>query len=175
MKQKGFISYIIQFVLLCLLQIIIIKQDFVLFNGYGFCFAYVMFLLSLPVSLPRSATLTIAFICGLFIDLFYNSPGINAATCVLLMFLRPYILPFLNTQGFSESITTISINSVGIRVYIVYIFTFIFIHHLGLFILQEANFDRFWIIISKTIISTIYTSLVILIIQYIFYTERRAR
>ena len=175
MKQLGFISYIIQFVLLCLLQIIIIKQDFVIFGGLGFCFAYVMFLLSLPVSLPRSATMTLAFFCGLFIDLFYNSPGINAATCVLLMFLRPHLLPFLNTQGFSESITTISINSVGIRVYSVYILTFIFIHHLGLFILQEANFDRIGVIFSKTIISTVYTFLVILILQFIFYNERRKR
>lgn len=175
MKQSGIISSIVQFLLLCLLQIIIIKQDFVLFNGTGFCFVYIMFLLSLPISLPRSITMSLAFVCGLFVDLFYNSPGINAATCVLLMFSRPYILPFLNTQGFSDNITTLSISSVGIRVYSIYALVFIFIHHLALFALQEASLNRFWEILSKTTLSTFYTFFVIIIIQYIFFAERSKR
>ena len=175
MKQNNYISYAIQFLLLAVLQIIIIKQEYVIFNGMGFCFVYIMFLLGLPLSLPRSITMTIGMISGLIIDTFYNTPGMNAAACVLIMYLRPYTYKFLNPQGGIESIFNISISSVGFRWFSIYALSLIFIHHSCLFLIHTASTSLIWTTIGKIFISTLYSYLVVLLIQYLFFASRSKR
>lgn len=175
MRQNPYISFLIQFVFLVLLQIIIISQDCVIFNGLGFCFIYVLFLLQLPIGLGRVSTMSIAFLTGSIVDIFYNTSGMNAAACVLIMFLRPYLIKALNPQSGLENIQSITISSVGFTWFSIYTLLMVFIHHLTLFFIHTFNTHFFWSTLSKSIISTLFTYCVILVIQYLFYTERRRR
>ncbi len=175
MKQNPYISSLIQFIGLTILQIVIISQDFVIFNGLGFCFIYVLFLLQLPISLGRVAAMSIAFLSGSIVDIFYNTAGINAAASVLLLFLRPYIIKALNPQSGLENIQTITISSVGFSWFSIYTIVMVFIHHFTLFFIQTFNAQYFWNTLLKVLVSTLFTYVTILVIQYFFYTERRRR
>ncbi len=175
MKQNPYISSLIQFIGLTILQIVIISQDFVIFSGLGFCFVYVLFLLQLPIGLGRVAAMSIAFLAGSIMDIFYNTAGINAAACVLILFLRPYIIKALNPQSGLENIQSITISSVGFSWFSIYTLVMVFIHHSTLFFIQTFNAQYFWNTLLKVIVSTLFTYVSILVIQYFFYTERRRR
>ena len=175
MKQNPYISSLIQFIGLLILQIVIISQDFVLFNDLGFCFIYVLFLLQLPIGLGRVAAMSIAFLTGSIVDIFYNTAGINAAACVLILFLRPYIIKALNPQSGLENIQSITISSVGFSWFSIYTLVMVFIHHFTLFLIQTFNAQYFWQTLLKILISTLFTYFTIIAVQYFFYTERRKR
>ena len=53
---------------------------------------YVLFLLCLPLQMPRWAEMLVGAGIGLIMDLFYSSLGMHIAACVLVSYLRPLLL-----------------------------------------------------------------------------------
>ncbi|MDW8287920.1 MAG: hypothetical protein RMJ89_07605, partial [Flammeovirgaceae bacterium] len=73
-----------------LLQVLFL-QHLNLFDA-AFCFLYISFILFLPVRLDRLWVLLLSFLIGILIDIFYNTLGIHAASCVLIGFLRGFLI-----------------------------------------------------------------------------------
>ena len=76
---------------------------------------YIYFVFSLNAAVGRKALLLWAFFLGLAVDVFSNTPGVNACACTLFAFFRPFILrtqtvrdmtddfyPSISTMGFSH-------------------------------------------------------------------------
>ena len=80
---------IIRLLVVVLLQVFIINNIEIssMINPYF----YVIFILLLPFETPGWILLMSAFSLGLVVDLFMNTPGLHAASCVFMAFLRPYL------------------------------------------------------------------------------------
>ena len=88
--MSDWLRYLFLFVIVVLLQVII-GNNIHLF-GVAIPFFYIYFILRLPLSLSVNWVMTLAFVLGLTIDIFSNTPGMNALACVVLAALRKPVL-----------------------------------------------------------------------------------
>lgn len=170
MNSKSLI-HIISFFGYVALQSIIL-QNIVLFDT-AFCFAYVAFLLCLPVDMGIIGLLFLGFLTGISVDIFYDSLGMHAAASVFIMYIRNYWLNMITPQGGYDVGAMPTIKSNGWQWMLGYILPMIFIHHLILLFIEASSFSLFWFTLLKVIMSTIFTATVIFILQYLFYNNRR--
>ena len=166
------IAHLFRFVIFMAVQVLVVR-NLVLFNT-AFCFIYIAFLLLLPIQMPRVALLVIAFLAGITIDIFYDTVGINAAACVLLAFLRPYVLVLLTPRDDYEKNDAVNLHIMGWRWFLVYSLFLIFIHHFALFFLELGSFRQVGFTLVKIILSTVFTFIVLVIVQLLFFSGRRS-
>jgi len=170
MSKRTFV-HIFQFFILLAVQVLLMR-NMVLFNT-AFCFIYVAFLLFLPIQMPKVFLLVLAFITGITIDVFYDTVGINAAACVLLAYLRPYVLALLTPRDDYEKNDSVNVHKMGWRWFTVYSMFLIFMHHLALFFLELGSFRALGFTLAKIFLSSLFTFLVVIIIQLLFFSARR--
>ena len=164
------IIQIISFFIYLLYQVLILK-NIVLFNT-AFCFLYVAYLFFLPVEANPLILMFAGFMMGFAIDVFYDSLGLHAFSCVLVMYIRNYWLALITPQGGYDSSTTPSIAINGMQWFLVYTIPLVFLHHSVLFFVEAGGFGMFWFTLWKIITSTIFTTLVTVVVQYLFPSGR---
>lgn len=152
-------------------QVLIFKNA-VLFHT-AFCFIYIAYLLLLPVETNPLFLMLIGFLMGVVMDMFYDSLGLHALSCVLIMYLRNYWLARLTPQGGYDNSAVPGIAMSGVQWFLVYITPMILVHQTVLFFTEVGGFQYFWFTLVKVLTSTLYTILVILIVQYLFPGGRR--
>ncbi|QLH47146.1 MAG: rod shape-determining protein MreD [Bacteroidota bacterium] len=92
------VRILLNFVAVFLIQIvllndIVIRSSITLFGIPVFTpIIYPLGLMLLPVNIPHVVLMLCGFFTGLTMDLFCNTPGMHAAACVLLCYVRPYLL-----------------------------------------------------------------------------------
>jgi rod shape-determining protein MreD len=162
---------IARFVLLVLLQVFIFNN--MNLSGYLNPYAYVLFVLILPVHINRSLLLILAFLMGLTIDIFGNTLGLHAAATVLLAFLRPGVINlfFSNVEFNSEDEPSIS--TIGVMGFFRYALLLIFAHHLALFYLEVFTFSSFLSTLYRAISNTLLTTIVVMIIVLLFSRKKK--
>lgn len=72
--------------------------------GYATVYIYLLFILKMPRFATRSEQMIWAFALGLTIDIFGDTPGINAAAATMLAFMRNYILAMFIPNGINEDL-----------------------------------------------------------------------
>ncbi|TAE76324.1 MAG: hypothetical protein EAZ85_00180 [Bacteroidetes bacterium] len=135
--------------------------------GVAFCFLYVNFLLFLPINTDKRMLLFVGFFVGFFIDGFDSTLGIHTFACVLIMFLRPFLLHFLSDKN---EVYTLSLSENGVFWYLQYTLILTFIHHFTIFLLQQFNISYFLDTLIKGVASAILTVSLGLLIQYLFFS-----
>ena len=171
MNNRQTILQFIMFVVYILLQVVFMR-NVVLFNK-AFSFVYIAFLLLIPLEAGALSIMLLGFVTGFVIDIFYDSLGIHAASCVFIMFLRPYLVNLMTPIGGYDMGLIPTLKIMGLEWFSLYAFVMIFIHHLALFFIEAGGFHMFWFTLSKVFFSSILTFIVIIIIQYMFYSQRR--
>lgn len=164
------IIQIISFFIYLLYQALILK-NIVLFNT-AFCFLYVAYLFFLPVESNPLFLMFMGFIMGFAIDIFYDSLGLHAFSCVLVMYVRNYWLSLITPQGGYDTSATPSIAVNGMQWFLMYTIPLVFLHHSVLFFVEAGGFGMFWFTLWKIITSTIFTTLVTVVVQYLFPSGR---
>ncbi|MGC8864195.1 MAG: hypothetical protein ACP5O2_00595 [Bacteroidales bacterium] len=133
---------------------------------------YTLFILKLPFRTQNWALLLWAFALGLLLDFFQSSHGLNAAACVLMAFTRPFVIKWLTTRrDFSEQEMP-SIRDMGVQWYILYSIILLFIHHFGVFILEEGSISGLFAIFIRALLSTGFAFGLILIAEYLFFLKK---
>ena len=150
---------LIRYVVVMLLQVLLFDQ----LQLVGVChpYIYILCLVMMPITLPHSADMIIGAVIGLIMDIFCNSLGIHTASCILLMFIRPYLLGIwvndkdrLNEQ--------ISLRAVGMESFIKYVVTLVFIHHTTVFLLAAWSWYHIGFVLLETLVSSIITIAIII-------------
>jgi len=136
------------------------------FLGYINPYIYILFILSLPVKLPRWFSLLLAFGIGLLIDTFSNTMGMHAFASVLVMYMRDFVIK-LFTSIEEGSNPEPSFYTFGVGAYIKYVVVMVIFHHGTLFLLEAFSLANFWTLTLKILFSSIITILLILGIQSI--------
>ena len=68
-------------------------------------YIYYLFILWLPFSISRQWLLITGFFTGLTLDYFSMTPGLHAAACTLVAYVRPFIINILTPRDSSEFCT----------------------------------------------------------------------
>jgi hypothetical protein len=164
------IIQIVSFFIYLFYQVLILK-NIVLFHT-AFCFLYVAYLFFLPVEGNPLFLMAAGFLMGSAVDIFYDSLGLHAFSCVFVMYVRNYYLSLITPQGGYDSNDTPSIAAHGMQWFLVYTIPLVFLHHSILFFVEAGGFGMFWFTLWKVITSTVFTTLVTVIVQYLFPSGR---
>jgi len=152
-KQFG------RYIIVMLLQILLFDQ----LQLWGAChpYVYIVCLLMMPITLPHSADMIIGAAAGLVMDIFCNSMGVHMASCILLMFVRPYLLGAVvnDKDRLNEQI---SLRSIGMEAFIKYVVILVLLHHLTVFSLAAWSWSHIGFVLMETVISSIVTVLIII-------------
>ena len=164
---------IIRLVLFILLQVFVLNQVPPL-HQYITPYIYFLFILWLPFSLSRSGLLVVSFITGICLDFFTKTPGLHAAACVLIGYLRPFLINLLMPQqGVEFNYREPSVASLGFTQYITYVSVLTLFHHGLLFTIQAFQFGNILYLILKTLGSTVISLLLVTIIEIIFIRKQK--
>jgi rod shape-determining protein MreD len=143
---------------------------------FGFLnpFVYLLFLILLPLEIPKSFQYIIAFVTGFVVDTFFSTYGIHAFACVLLMFLRPNFILILNgLKPLEPGVKPVP----GIKNFnwiLVYTLLLVFVHQITVTILETFQWAQWWRILWTSAVNTCFTTFIILCIEYIFYSEKKS-
>lgn len=157
MLKSSIIKYIIMFVLLVLLQVLVLNS--ISFLGYAVPFAYIYFILKLPVGCNRSLSTFLGFLLGLSIDMFCSTPGINAAATTFIGFIsRPVQGLFFIRDDYDGLTPSLGILRLAFMKYAIFI---TLIHHIVLISIESFSYFNIELVLLRIILSTILTSLLI--------------
>lgn len=95
--MSSLLKNMIRFVAFILFQVYILNQVPPL-HQYLVPYLYFLFILWLPFNISRFWLLVISFIFGLCLDYFTGTYGLHAAPCVLIAYIRPFLLNLLIPQ-----------------------------------------------------------------------------
>lgn len=160
---------IVRFVILLFLQVIIFNN--IDLFGYINPFPYVLYILLFPVNGNKTVLLVSSFLLGLLLDMFCNSGGVHAAASLTLAYVRPNLFKF--AFGLSYEYQTVKIADKISTERVSFLLLSIFIHHFVLFLLEFFRPSLFFIIISRTLITTVFTLLICLLIIYLIKPSKR--
>ncbi len=146
----------------------------VLFEA-GWCFLYLGFLLFLPLATPIVVQLLLAFGLGLTMDIFFDTNGLHAAAAVLLAFVRPWVLKLLTPRDGYDAQDSANIHQMGGQWFAVYLGLLVLVHHTAFFVLELGSFRHFGFTLTKILASFVFTSVALLIVQLLFFSQRQGR
>ncbi len=173
--MNGWFKYIIRFILFILVQVFVL--DKILLHQLVTPYLYFLFILWLPFKINRSWLMIIAFGLGLTLDYFRHYPGFHAAACVLIAYIRPFLINLLLPKEDVEinyaapSVTTMG----GFTPYALYVTVLTLLHNSWLFFLEALQFGSIWYFLGKTLLSTLISLLMILVIELIFVRKEKYR
>lgn len=169
------IKNIFRFILFILVQVYILSQVPPL-HQFITPYLYFLFILWLPFTISRTSLLIIGFLLGLTLDYFLGVPGLHAAPCVLIAYLRPFLINILIFQEGAElNYAEPSIKSMGLTPYSLYVLVFTFIHHFYLVLIEWLHFGTFLYFLGKVTATTGISLLLIFITEMLFFRKQRFR
>ncbi|MFN2396408.1 MAG: rod shape-determining protein MreD [Bacteroidales bacterium] len=167
------IRHISRFLIIVGIQVLILNQ--IRFSGYITPYLYPMFILLLPFNTKGYTLLLTAFFTGLIIDMFSDSLGMHAAATVLMAFLRPWVISSITIKSEFEPEVEPRINVMGAGWVFIYSLIMIFIHHFSLFLLEVFRFSGFGETFLRTILSTAFSVLIIMIAHLLLGSQKKTR
>lgn len=155
-----------RFALLMALQLLVL--NYVYLGGYVMPMLYVLFILMLPTGMKRIPLLLIAFGTGLLVDIMNNMLGFNALACTVLAMMRILFADRILTRGEPVVVETPGIYSVTPQYFISYLMLMLGAFYLVFFTTELFGFRSFGSVLLATIASTVVTTLMAVLYQYIF-------
>ncbi|HEY8658073.1 MAG TPA: rod shape-determining protein MreD, partial [Hanamia sp.] len=171
--MSSLVKNIIRFCLFILVQVFVLNQIPPL-HQLVTPYIYFLFILWLPFKMGRRTQMLLGFALGFALDCFTKTYGLHAASCVLIAYLRPFLINLLISQEGTESnYNEPSIKSMGFTPYFTYLTILTFIHHTFLFFLQAMQTGGYFYFILKSVFSTAISLMLILLIELLFARKQR--
>jgi len=171
MNIRSLISFAFLVLLLGLVQVFFLK-NLALF-GFAFGFLYLLGILILPTSIQSFPLMLIAFFMGFVIDVFYETIGMHTAAATLLAFLRPFWLKVTSPGGGYDEVEEPNLAELGVGRFISYSFPLILVYSLAFFTADQWGTGGFFSIINKSILSSIFSTLLVILVQLLFFKRKR--
>ena len=173
--MSNLVKNSIRFVLFILVQV------FVLFHvkplhQFIVPYLYFLYLLWLPFNTPRISLTMIGFVFALSLDYFYKTPGLHAAPCILIAYLRPFLINILIRQeGSEQNYRSPSVTSMGFAPYATYVIILTLVHNGYLVFLEWLHFGTFFFFLGKVLATTGVSLLLIFVTELLFYRKEKFR
>ncbi len=159
------IKIVLRFLILIAVQVIVLNN--IRLGGYVNPYMYVLFIMLLPVRIPKTLLLVLSFATGLTIDVFSNTLGMHAAATVFLGFVRPGILRAIAPRDGYEADASPSLK-LGVGWFFLYTLLAVLLHHFVLFYVEVFRFTEFFSTLMRVVLSSCVTIVFIIISQFLF-------
>ena len=173
--MSTLVKNILRFILLILVQFYVL--DKIHLHQMVTPYIYFLFIVWIPFNLPRGWQMILAFLLGFALDSFRHFPGFHAAACVLIAYVRPFLINILIPQeGADTNYDEPSARSMGgVFPYMIYAGVLSLLHNSWLFFLEAMEFGSFWYFIIKTLLSTVISLVLIFAAELLFYRKQKFR
>jgi len=165
---SRFIKNIIRFAVFILFQVYVLNKIPHL-HRFITPYLYYLFILWLPFSISRLGLLVIGFITGLTLDYFTMTPGLHAAGCVLIAYVRPFVINILTPKEAADfTYREPSPKAMGWTPYAVYVLILSLFHHGYMLFLEWLDFGSFLDFIIRVVATTGISMLLIFTVELLF-------
>jgi hypothetical protein len=165
----------IRFVLFILVQYYVLFQIRPL-HQFVVPYIYYLYVLWLPFSMGRMSLMLVSFLFGLTLDYFTQTPGLHAAACVMIAYLRSFVVNILIPQeGAEQNYKSPSPVSMGWAPYAVYVLVLTLLHHIYLVLLEWLQFGSFLFFLGKVLATTGISLMLVLITELLFFRKEKFR
>lgn len=173
--MSTLVKNIIRFGLFILVQVFVL--DKIHLHQMVTPYLYFLFIIWLPFRMGRTQQMLIAFLVGFTLDSFRHHPGFHTAACVLVAYIRPFLINILIPQeGADNNYEEPSFRSMGgILPYLIFVTVLTFVHHGWLFLLEAWQFGNIWYFLVKTLLSSALSLLLIIITELLFTRQQKFR
>ena len=159
-------------VLLLLAQILIFSN--INFSSFINPYIFPLFILLLPFETPRWLLMLLGVASGLLLDFFLGSVGMHAAACLLIAYLRPFLINVITPKGAEFEISP-NIYAQGITWFVVYLGISMFVYLTFYFLVEAATFLNFFLLFIKILLSVFVSVIFMLIFLFLFSAKKKRR
>jgi rod shape-determining protein MreD len=139
---------------LVLLQALILNNVHI--AGYATPFLYIYLIMKFDSETGRNVLMLWAFFLGLTIDIFSDTPGMNAAATVMLAFVRPLLLRLFTPRDVLDKMVP-GIAGMGFLPFLKFLTVCVLIHHTALFLLDAFSLAHPGILLLRIVASSVIT------------------
>jgi hypothetical protein len=165
------VKYTVRFVVFILLQYLLLMQ--VPLGHYITPYIYFLYILWLPFGMLRASLMLLAAFYGLVMGFLAAKPGIYAAVCVLVAYMRPFVISILLPRETAEmNYAEPSMRSMGLMPYIVYVLLLTALHHGYLIFLEWLQVGGLWFF-TKKIVATLVMSMVLVAVAEVLVVRKQ--
>ena len=159
------LTYLFLSIILIILQACVLNH--VCLFGYAVAFAFIYIILALPPTTSLNLLLTIGFLCGLAVDVFTDTLGVNTISCTVLSALKNPVFKLYSPKSDDISSQIISTKSIGLSAFSKYAVSISLIYCVLVFILESYYSIDILKMICSIICSTLFTFIIILAINFL--------
>jgi|SRR6185437_6891940 len=167
------IKYFLLFLMILVLQVFVLDQAPEIMP-YARPVLFFMFILALP-SMRAVWLMAIGFGGGLILDILYGTPGINAAACVLLAYLKVPLIRLIKKDEEENTIPDAHITYLGFGQYFFYLLLVSLLFHLVAGFLSVFSFVQAWQTLLRVGVNTVISAILIYIFEIIFFYRRASK
>lgn len=171
MSRVLFANFL-RFVLLVFIQAFLLKN--VTVYDLSVPYPYILFVMLLPFETPNIILFPLAFLMGLSIDAFYDTPGLHAAATVLIAFVRVLFISITVQKDGFDNEPEPTLSSMGFRWFFTYSLILTLIHHFLLFNLEVFRLSEMEYTLTRFLMSSVFTVFLMLITGLLFFRKKRA-
>ena len=153
---------LLQMLVLVVVQVMVCNRIHLM--GYATPMLYVLFLVYFPLNSNRIGNMVWAFLMGLIIDAFSNTPGEATGALTLTAFVQ---WPLLQASAPKECLEDMvpSYKTMGRWNHIRYVFVLVLVHHTAFYVLESFSFFHFTELLITYGSSLLLTFVMILILE----------
>ena len=170
---KIVFNYILSFIALVLAQSIVFN-NLILFNS-AVALVFVYFIITLPITLSTNIVVSLSFVLGLSVDVFQDTPGLNAMTCTVAGFIRRPIFHLYVPRDEDFAGRRLGIATIGTAAFLKYMLTLVLLYCTLYFSIESLNFAALGQLCLRISASTLYTFIIIYAVESITLTKREKR
>ena len=138
------------FIGLVLIQVLILNQMHI--NGYATPYVFIYFILKFHSRVSQNELMLWAFFLGLIVDVFCNTPGMNAASATCLAFSRNTFLKMVTLRSLDEDFEP-GIKALGISAFLRYILLSCILYCTLFLMIDNFSFFNLPVLLLKIITS----------------------
>lgn len=168
---KTILNFTILFILFVLAQAILFNHLDIF--GVAVPLVFIFWIIILPVNTGLNKVLILSFLLGFCVDLFSDTPGMNALACTILAGLRLPVLRLYFPREDDMTNPIPSIRSLGVGVFAKYSFTATLVYCALYYSIEAFSFFSIWRLVYSIIASTLTSFLIIFVIATLFNRDRK--
>ena len=142
------------FMLFVLAQVVVLGRIHLF--GCATPLLYVWFVVVLPRNYPRWGALLWSFTLGLTVDIFFNTPGLAAASLTVIGMIQPYLLELFAPRDTAENLLP-SLKTIGPTRYSYYIAILVAVYCVVFYTLELFSFVDWMLWLKSVVGSTLVT------------------
>ncbi|MBY0537469.1 MAG: rod shape-determining protein MreD [Chitinophagaceae bacterium] len=170
--MSDLVKNTVRFLLFILVQVLVLVKVKPL-HQFVVPYLYFLYILWLPFNTPRLALTFIGFLFGFSLDYFVKTPGLHAAACALIAYVRPFLVSILISQeGADQNYKSPSVTSMGWAPYATYVVVLTLLHNTYLVFLEWMEMGSFLFFLGKVLGTTGVSLLLILLTELLFYRKQ---